>query len=269
MRSILNFVLKLLGLRRKKPKTRLGKIVRRSEHVVSVLIVVYLLFLFFPQFLFANSFGAHGIKIYSTNEIPEQAHVLLSEIRTRIAESDFYRKGDRFTIFLCNSKFKYMYFSRRAWRSFGVAPITGNVFLADVDIAHNISRAFRPDYNERSFVGVAAHEIGHVMIRRRIGFWSARRTPTWIKEGYCEFIAGESSFPKDEGDRLLSQGEERTELSFRYFLYRRMVEFLLNEKNRDIKDIFLNPPLEEEVKMDARKWISERNIEPKNPPDKK
>lgn len=260
MKPVLLKVLTILGLKRKKPKTKLGRIARRCEHVLTAALILYFLVLIFPQSLFAHTFAHAGIALYSRQPIsPEDAEALLSQIRSRIRTSDIHQESQTFRVFVCNSKALYTFLSPLSRHSFGNTPITGNVILANVNLRDNSATAFRPDNNQRSFVGVASHEICHVMIRRAFGLWSAYRAPKWLNEGYCEHVSGESSFPEKQGIDLLSQGKDADRHSFRYFVYRKMVDFCLTEQNDNISDLFSDPPSEQGIKRRTQQWASRQS----------
>ncbi len=208
---------------------------------------------------FAHSVQVHGIRLYCTDPIPCEIETILSEIRSRIAVSTLHRDNHRFAVFVCNSKWLYAFFSPSSRRSFGIAnPVTQFVFVADAEISRNQSRRFGAGHNVRSFVSVATHEMGHVLMRRRFGFWTDRRLPKWLKEGYCEMLAGESSFPEDTGDSLLAEGRSDSSMSFKYFTYRRMVEYLIKERGFTIEQLISDPPRYQEVKEKTRDWIQMR-----------
>ena len=76
-----------------------------------------------------------------------------------------------------------------------------------------------------------AHEITHGLIRHRLGLFRGVRLPDWVDEGYCDYVAQESSFPEGDGFRLLAAGERHPSPSFRYFLYRQMVQYLIDDQH--------------------------------------
>jgi hypothetical protein len=218
-RKCAGVVLRLLGLKRAAPKTRLGRVLRGCEHAVCVLGLIYIFFHLFPQRIFAHSVQAHGIRLYSTETIPGNFETLLSEIRSTVVGSPLYGDEQEFSMFMCNSKLVYALFAPVS-RGFAIAvPATQNIFVADADLISNQSRKSRGDHNMRSFTGVASHEMGHVLLERQFGFWTYRMTPKWLNEGYCEMIAGESSFPETKGDSMLAEGRSGNSASFQYFTY--------------------------------------------------
>ncbi len=107
-------------------------------------------------------------------------------------------------IFVCNRPWLFRLLSPISAGAFAYSlPVTDNVFVANADLVHNVARSAAPDFNTRSFSAVAAHEITHGLIRHRVGLLHS--LPTWVVEGYCDYVARESSFPEAEGLRLLNR----------------------------------------------------------------
>ena len=107
MKQILLMICRLLGFKRRKPKTRLGRSLRWCEYSLSIVAMLYLLLIAFPQPLFAYSYEHAGINIYSKDPIPENTQDILTSIRSRIKESTLYHENDTFNVFLCNNKNLY------------------------------------------------------------------------------------------------------------------------------------------------------------------
>lgn len=74
----------------------------------------------------------------------------------------------------------------------------------------------KPFYS-RTVSGVLAHEVMHVAIRESFGISSRWKIPGWIQEGYCDFIARETSIPFLQGVRQVEEGSTDESKSFSYF----------------------------------------------------
>ena len=61
---------------------------------------------------------------------------------------------------------------------------------------------------------------------------------TWKEEGYCEYIAEESSFGFEKGLNLFMQEKKVTGNSYDYFKYRLYVQYLIDFKKMSIDEIF-------------------------------
>ena len=70
MNPYLQKTLSILGIKRKRPITKIGKIVRRGEHILTVSLLLYLGVHFYPQPLFGHQLDHDGITLYSTEPIP-------------------------------------------------------------------------------------------------------------------------------------------------------------------------------------------------------
>ena len=258
MNPYLQKTLSILGIKRKKPKTKIGKIVRRCEHVLNVSLLLYLGVHFYPQPLFGHQLDHKGITLYSTQPIPvDKGEELLSQIRSEISVSEIHDSKKKFEIFICNSKALYTFLGPLVRDTFGFFYL--NTIIANADLETNMAKAYRANHNTRSFTSVATHEICHEMIRDKFGFLSSHTKPKWLQEGYCEYIAKESSFPENLGYEMIAKGKAEKSNSFKYFEYRKMVEFYLDKKGYTIGELFSSPPSESDARNQMRNWLSNQN----------
>jgi len=209
----------------------MGKFLRGLERATIVLLLLYAGLHAFPQVLFAHSVSAEGITIYSRHPLPRETTQRISEIAALVARSELAVPGRQEKVFLCNSPWVFRLFCPRSSGAFGAAiSVTDHVFVAQADLTSNVARRTAPNYNTRAFSPLVAHEITHGLIRKRLGLIWAFRLPDWVDEGFCEYVAGEGSFPEDEGLRLLAAGERHPSSAFRYFVYRQMVTYLIDRR---------------------------------------
>lgn len=258
MNPYLQKTLSILGIKRKKPKTKIGKIVRRGEHILTVSLLLYLGVHFYPQPLFGHQLDHDGITLYSTEPIPvDKGEELLSQIRAEISVSEIHDSKKKFKIFICNSKALYTFLGPLSRDGFGFIYL--NIIIAHADLETNMAKAYRAKHNTRSFTSVATHEICHKMIRDKFGFLSGHTKPKWLQEGYCEYIAKESTFPENLGYEMIAKGKADKSNSFKYFEYRKMVEFYLDKKGYTIEQLFSSPPSESDARNQMRNWLSNQN----------
>jgi hypothetical protein len=83
---------------------------------------------------------------------------------------------------------------------------------------------------------VLAHETTHGMLRRRYGFWIDFTQPQWLREGYCDYVAQESSLTAAQAAGLEEQGSAHPALP--YFHGRRRVAKLLEENGGSVDALF-------------------------------
>ena len=85
--------------------------------------------------------------------------------------------------------------------------------------------------NKRTLSGVIAHETVHSLLENKLGLLKYKLLPSWKNEGYCDFIANESSFNKQKGVKEICNDTENTDIpSFKYFKYRMITEYLFEER---------------------------------------
>lgn len=227
----LGFLLGSLGVGRPSPRTRLGRALRWIRRLGAVLALAYACLHVYPQILFAHSVSERGITLYSTRPIPASAAARLAKARDRIDRSELAVPGRRERVFLCNSPWLYRLFAPLSGGAFAVSvTLTDHVFVAAADVDADVAYSRAVDYGSRSFSGLVAHEATHGLIRRRLGLWRASRLPTWVVEGYCDYVAGGGSFPEEEGLRLLAAGRSHPAPSFRYFMDRKKVARLIEDQ---------------------------------------
>jgi hypothetical protein len=225
-----------LGFNSPKPRTRLGIWLRRSKQLLVVLVLLYACLYTFPQVLFPYSYSGQGVTIYARFQLPSNTSDRIAAIVKLVdrAELTIARRTER--IFVCNQPWLFRLLSPMSAGAFAYSlPVTDNVFVANADLVHNVARSAAPEFNTRSFSAVAAHEMTHGLIRHRVGLF--RSLPTWVVEGYCDYVAHESSFPEAKGLHLLATDQQDPSGSFQYFIYRQMIRYLIEDRHFSFQQI--------------------------------
>jgi hypothetical protein len=236
LKAIITRSFRCLGFNQSRPSTRLVKWFRRIGQTLSVLVLLYVSLYAFPQILFPHSYSAQGVTVYARFPLPFETSLRIAEIVKLIERSELAVAERSERIFICNRPWLFRLLSPMSSGAFAYSlPVTDNVFVANADLVRNVARSAASDFNVRSFSAVAAHEITHGLIRHRIGLLV--NLPTWITEGYCDYIARESSFPEAAGLRLLTAGQQDPSGSFRYFVFRQMVGYLIEDRHFSFQQI--------------------------------
>jgi hypothetical protein len=232
------WLLRIFGFKRAKPRTRFGRYARISDRALTGVAVLYMALLAFPQVLFAYNVNAKGVTVYSRAPIPPETTTRIEEAMDLVGHSELAVPGRTERIFVCNNSWLFRLFYPLQTESFAVCfPITGNIFIADADLVHNLARSPALVNNRRTFSSTAAHEITHDLIRHRLGLIGDIRLASWVREGYPDYVAHESSFPEEEGIRNLREGKELSSGSFQYFVYRQMVRHLIEDRHLSFDEI--------------------------------
>ena len=231
-------------------RKRVGKLSRFykiSSILGSAIGIAYLLLLNFPQPLFAYSTEYNSFKVYSRQPITPELTAVLDSAETRLKTSPLYDDSFRRKIYLTDSFGMYAVLSHKAYKSFANSvPFIDNVMINKSDVAADRVFVNRELNNSRSLSGVIAHETAHLLIRRRYGTVSASLMPTWKNEGYCEYIAGDTTIPLEEGIRRWRENPA-DDTTYRYIKYQLMVKYLLERENVSVDDLFTRSFDEKEV----------------------
>jgi hypothetical protein len=231
-------LLRFFGFARPKPRTRLGLNLRRCKRLVLILLLFYAGLLTYPQVLFGHCVTVSGITLYSRSPLPPQAAVSMSEAASLVARCDLAVPGRHERVFVCDTPWMFRLFHWARPEAFAYSmPLTDHVFIASADFARGLAIRRAPDFNTRSLSAVMAHEITHGLIRRRQGLFRAILIPDWVAEGYCDYVAQESSFPEAEGLRRLTAYDDHPSMAYRYFLYRKMVSYLIEQQHLSFDQI--------------------------------
>ena len=220
------------------PKRKLFLAYKLTSITVPIFAVAYFLLLNFPQPLFAYSTRHEGFQIYSREPIQPGLTPVLNSAEARLRTSPLYDTSVSPHIYLTDSHGMYALLSHKANKSFANSvPFIDNVIINKSDVTADRVYVNRERNNSRSLSGVVAHEITHLFIRQRFGTIRASMMPTWKNEGYCEYVAGESTISLEEGIRLWRENPS-DDTGYRYTKYHLMVKHLLEDEKMTVDDLF-------------------------------
>jgi hypothetical protein len=235
---------------RAKTRTGANRVLRQLPAWIAA---AYLLLLCFPQVLFAHELSYRNLTIYSREPLDKSITDVLDRVESRLAASGI--NGDvKPRIFLTNGFDAYALLSfyvgsNSFGKSYAALP-TDNVFINKADTAKDLVFRSTPANNERSLSGVIAHEITHLWMRKRFGYWRNIAIPAWKKEGYAEYVAGGSTLDYETGLRMWKVNP-RDGTSYQYFKYSMLVRYLLEHDKLGVDALvdrdFDLPSLEERV----------------------
>lgn len=218
---------------------RLRRIYKISSLVLPLLAVGYLLLLIFPKPLFAHSTSYENYRVYSRAPLSSEISNVLAESERRLKTSPLYDASIRRDVYLAGGHGMYALLSHKAYNSFANSiPYIENIVINKADVAADRVFLNRERNNSRSLSGVIAHEVTHIFIQRSYGVTTSLTIPTWKKEGYCEYIAGDSTITLDEGIRLWRENPSN-DTGYRYIKYHLMVKHLLENEKIAVDDLFV------------------------------
>ena len=222
----------------KKPAVRWKKIYKITSLIVPLFGVGYLVLLAFPQALFAYSTEHGKFRVYAREPLGEEIVQVLDKAEAKLKTSPIYDAELRLNIYLTGSHGMYALLSHKAYRSFANSvPYIDNIFINKTDVAADRVILNREFSNTRSLSGVIAHETAHLFIRKRYGTVAAWLMPTWKNEGYCEYIAGDTTITLEEGIRRWRESPHN-DTNYRFIKYQLMVQHLLVREGVSVDDLF-------------------------------
>ncbi len=213
---------------------------RVLSYAISGMAILYAGALLFPQIIFSNAIEYKNFKVYqhlgSMND--QKLESILDESIVLLSASDVYDDKKKHKIFLCNSFSEFAFFATRARKSFAINyPVIQNIFLSQSNILENSIKRNGSENNVRTLSGIIAHETTHSLLEDKLGFLKYKLLPSWKNEGYCDYVAQESSYDEKLGwDQICENNKEEVSSSYIYFKYRTYVEYLLNEEKTTISD---------------------------------
>src|ERR1043166_1803229 len=218
-----------------------------SSFGVTILAINYLLLLYFPQPLFAYSTDYGTFQVHSRQPIGSELAAVLDSAEARLKRSPLYDKSVKRHVYLTDGFGMYALLSHKAYKSFpNSVPLIDNIFVDKSDVPADRVFVNRAKNNSRSLSGVIAHEVTHLFIRRRYGTLAASIMPVWKNEGYCEYIAGDSTISIEEGIRLWRENPA-DDTGYRYIKYHLMVKHMLEHENMSVDDLFTRSLDEKEI----------------------
>ena len=218
-----------------------------ASAVLGLAAVGYLALLAFPGAIFARTAIYGRFEVHSREELDPAIEQVLAKAESKLLTSPLYDETVQRRLYLTESHALYNFLSHKAYNSFANSvPLIDNVFINRTDVPADLVFIKRDYSNSRSLSGVIAHETTHLFIRKRYGTLSASLMPAWKNEGYCEYVAGDSTIPLDEGIRRWRENPS-DDTTYRYVKYHLMVKHLLEKENMTVGDLFTKPLDEKEI----------------------
>lgn len=243
-----------------KKKNRTYKILR---YALTAVFSAYALTLIFPQILFAHAVSHKNFKVYARQPLDENITRVLDLAEEKLKKSPIYDERVKEKIFFSDSFGFYTFqypVSRNSFAS--TIPGIGNVRINKSDIGGDLVFRNTDADNRRSLSGIIAHEITHNLIRKRFGLVNSLvKLPKWKDEGYCEYIAGETTLSFEEGVKRWRENPNDS-AKYDYFKYHQMVKYLLDDEKISVEDLFKRDFDAKELEAKVFAKISQENSLP-------
>ena len=195
--------------------------------------------LFAPQLLafpYQAQIGAD--RVYATAPFSQpQLAAVLADANARVVRSPLARGAEGRDIFLTDGGWRWLWLANSARDSFALTrPYNQAVIVNRTDLAQATVRNPGLDNRSRTLAAIIAHEKCHGIERRHFGLAVDFLKPQWLREGYCDYVAGESTLTDAEAGQL--QAQHRSHPSLPYYLGRKRVEAALAANGGNVDRLF-------------------------------
>jgi hypothetical protein len=169
--------------------------------------------------------------------MPPRAAEIAAEARTRLSASPYYRTGDTYDVFLCDTPGLFTLFTLWDHGVGGGSQVyfSGHVFLRPAHIERDrlVGPSGKEADGDRTLAYFIAHELTHTATARGLGRWGYFRLARWQQEGYADYVAKggrDGTFDFDATLRDFRAGTRELDpaLSGLYLRYHLLVAYLLD-----------------------------------------
>lgn len=153
------------------------------------------------------------------------------------AQSPLYQRSEERSIYLTRGGWRWRWLALQSSGAFAVSYPASNAIVVNRNSVL-VDRVWNGQAvgGQRSLGRVIAHEMCHGMLRRRFGFAVDFTKPQWLREGYCDHVAQESSLSNADAVELKARGSAHPALP--YYEGRRRVEASLSANGGNVDKLF-------------------------------
>lgn len=238
------------------------KIIKRSLMGISFLLVLtigtFMLCLFNPQLMYASSTEHNSFTIHHNEPIQVGFVEALDEAYEVIQSSELFSSDMHFNICLNDGGYYYNLHETFRGQAFGY----GFSDIVCLGGALHAEEGYAQIHQSRwGLVDLLAHEMTHCMEFQHKGIWNSNPIaghPTWIWEGYAEYIARPATDLKAhvglwlEAEANSENGwferPDGTDCPIDYFRDGLFVQYCMEERGMSFDDMLDNPPAFEEIR---------------------
>lgn len=234
--------------------------VKRLCWIIFILLFIIFLLELYPQIFFKYKTRYLNFIIYSHVPLNKEIYPILNDAETHIRRSELYYSYLKQRIFMCNSYTEFTILCPSQRFSFACNdPINENIILCPSNIALNKIERNGKENNIRTLSGTISHETTHTLVRTYLGLLRYLFVGKWKNEGYCDYIADESSYPFDKGMKEFCLHQIDKSPSFEYFKFRLYIKFLIENRKLSIKKILGMNFNISTLDNDTRNFICKKN----------
>lgn len=187
-------------------------------------------------FPYQDTFGAD--RVWSTAPIPRaRMAAILADANARVAASPLAAGSEGRRIFLTDGGWRWRVLALQSHYAFALTrAFREDMIVNRSDLPTDTVHNGLGDGRTRSLAGIVAHEKCHGMERRHFGLMADLNKPVWLREGYCDYVAGESTLTDAEVEVMRRSDPNHPALP--YYEGRRKVTAILAANGGDVDRLF-------------------------------
>ena len=203
-----------------------------------ILLIVGVSPAFAPKLLaFPYSAEIEGHRVYSETPIPARLEALIVEADRRAAASPIAQAKRDQPIFLTQGGWRWTWLTAQVSGSFAITrPVTEAIVVNRSDPSRDLVFTRREVAGETSLTRVLAHEMTHGAIRAHFGLAADWKYPTWLREGYCDYVGGGTSLSDALASQLIAKHQDHPALV--YWRGRKQVDAELKRNGGSVDALF-------------------------------
>tara|TARA_R110002072_G_scaffold80930_1_gene185554 strand:+ start:239 stop:934 length:696 start_codon:yes stop_codon:yes gene_type:complete len=228
---------------------------------------LYLLALAEPALLFEAK-AEHGrFRVHSDSVPALELQEVLERASARLETSPIDNPTILQRVYLCQPNWKRHLLAPGSSDALALnRRLLATIVVNGGDVEKDTIRSSGSPDLERSLSGVLAHEATHTLIREHLGLVKSLRLPSWVNEGYCDYVAGESTFPLARARAMIREGESDPSNLFFYARAHLLVQHLLEHEGWSVSDLFERRISADEVEERLRARLRTLPVSPSEPP---
>ena len=217
-----------------------------SSGFIVAIVIFYLAILINPSFLFANNYQYKNFQVYSDQTISENIDNVIDDAIKRLQQTELFDQTDKLQVYICNDHWRFKFFTRNG-NAGGVVNFlfSPNIFIRESNIDKNEivppgGWMYTP--KERPLSYFIAHEAVHSLQRKYNPFLQLT-TPSYILEGYADYIAKKPDFNYDAYKKMYLENDfVMNPKNGQYHKYHFYISYLIDKKGYDFERIVEEEP---------------------------
>lgn len=239
--------------------------------------IAFTILVLYPVPLFPHRQDFGEFSVYSDEPIAGDLADVMADAARRVRISQLHQTGQRFRVYLSNSRRTYAFFCALARRSPETQALVFTrtrsmiVSLEGVQAVRQRSRGQpRGTRLEGSLAFAVAHEVAHLQAAAALRSSGAAPLPDWLSEGWADTVA--AAAPPDDGKRLAELARvvlddaiwrsPRHPADRRHVRWHLLVDFLVTVRASSFERLADGRVEEKQAMSDLKNWLASRRESP-------